>query len=638
MPQLAGNAIWLLPQGDPNAVRIDASTADSRPIMLPAAGREIFVTDEWLWILVEDRLLQIDPVQALIIDEIEVGNANNLSTSDGFLWLLDKDSNDVLKVSLDTLEVSTFSFDFNLGQLYLSDNRLWLTKGNDQLVMADNTRGQVIAQLELPRANEVSGVVDDGVHLWFVISSQGLVQAVRQDDGSLYTRLVICDNVSIPVFDGTNMWFSCSQDQQLLYVPAVFFQFDIEGFERDSFEHTPRVFDDLLWLSIEQGGRIISYDGAQEIERLAPGTPLLPIKNDDRYIWTAVTNPGQLFRITPRQNMFGETRNSATDSLDITGEITNFEIIDDHIWVQVAQTLDFDLPNLYIIDRHTLEVVHEHNIEIVTSTITQIGNDVWVSASGFVDGFIYRLDAKTGNILEAALDIPDTSFGAWSPIPIGDTLWFTAGAPSLGNSGEIFADFLFENDNDNRIGVAAYSMSINNWYDFIELPSLPSRPLADGSVFWFASYEDRIPVIVRTEENLESGIMALDVETRQLYGPYPICEFTSGRYIEGPFVWAGCSSPETTFTLLNRQTLDINRTYDNIGSRPWSPVTIGDYIWFVFQDTNNAVVFNKQTGDYIQEYALGSRPAPPVVFDGDIWVYNTGDGSLQRIATDILPN
>jgi DNA-binding beta-propeller fold protein YncE len=71
--------------------------------------------------------------------------------------------------------------------------------------------------------------------------------------------------------------------------------------------------------------------------------------------------------------------------------------------------------------------------------------------------------------------------------------------------------------------------------------------------------------------------------------------------------------------------------YDNLGSRPWQPVQVGDELWVVFRDSDTLAVLDAQTGTLRRMIALGDAPQPPVYRDGSVWVYNTGDGTLQQI-------
>lgn len=639
-PFVAAGYVWVVPYRESRLLRLNAATRQAEEVTLPNKVKAVLSTDDAVWLLaIGDTLLRLDAVSGQVTTHISVQGADDLQATEGMIWLINREGQSLQRFTEDSDELQTFALDFTPGLVYHTPGRLWVSEGADRMHLLDAATGEAISVFDLTGANQISGVSSDGQYLWFTVGPQGLAQAVRISDGEPNTKLAVCSGVSSPLFDGTNMWFTCPHDDQLVFVPAVFFQFRLAGFQKDSTEHAPIVFEDLLWVSVEQGGRIVAYDRQQEVYRLAPGSPLMPLQADDRYIWTAVNEAGKLVRIQMTYSLWGG-REPRVDILELPGEITSINLIEGRVWVLVSdlRSLGAGAPNLYVIDRDSLATVAAHSIDIVGSNLTHIGDDVWFNAAGFTQGSITRLNAETGAVVGGPFDIPNTSLAAWSPVEVNNLLWFTLGAPSLGNSGEILASEVFSGegqDEDNRVGLAAFDPVTSEWVDFIELPGLlPSRPDVDGTMLWYSSFGSAVPVIIREEEGIESGLFAVDVTTKTFYGPWPVCDFTVGSYLVGPYMWVGCAEPEMRFTLLSRDINDVRivRTYENLGSRPWSPVVIGDYAWFVFRDTDSAAVFRVSTGELLQVYKLGPAPAQPVLFDGAIWVYNTGDGSLQRIA------
>ena len=649
-PIVLGDYVWVKPNSETYIVRFHIETRQRQEIPLDTYPMQMIPMTDSIWVQTETMLYRINGFDGRVdrqIDIANLGSLNAIQANGDQLWLVSAEDKRLYRIPEASTEIAqTYDLPRAPDHLYHTPDRLWVASGADQMLLLDEATGDVINALELRGANQISGFTNDGQYAWFTTGARGgLVQAVRIADGVLQTRIPLCQGVSRPLFDGTNVWFACPNDDRLEALPAVFFQFDIDGFDQDTYEHQPLVKDDLLWISIEQGGRVLAYDQQQEVHRLDLGAPLLPLQADDRYIWTAVADAGILVRIEPYRTWWGAPR-VRTRTVQLPGETNSFDLITGKVWLPILTTDFGDTANLFVIDAETMRGTREHTVDRVSSSIAHVGgDDVWLTTSGYTQGRVTRFSAATGDIIDGPFDIPDTSFGAWSPVVIDDLLWFTAGAPSIGNAGEIFANALYPqerdpSDDDNRVGIAAYDPDRRTWLDFIELINvMPSRPVVDGNMLWMSSFGDAVPVIVREQEGTESGIWGVNVETRQVFGAFENCDFNSGRYLVGDFLWVGCSAPDTSLMLISRdaQNPQIVRVYDDIGSDPWSPVVIGDYAWFVFNDTDNAAAFHIPSGELMQIYQLGPNPAQPVLYNGDIWVYNTGDGSLQRIISEITP-
>ena len=87
-----------------------------------------------------------------------------------------------------------------------------------------------------------------------------------------------------------------------------------------------------------------------------------------------------------------------------------------------------------------------------------------------------------------------------------------------------------------------------------------------------------------------------------------------------------------TIIIINPNTLEIVHEYRGLGKFPWPVMCLSNYIWVVYQESNNAVVFRASDGQLVRRFGLGNAPSR-LVFNGqdEVWLSNTDDGTIQRI-------
>jgi hypothetical protein len=227
--------------------------------------------------------------------------------------------------------------------------------------------------------------------------------------------------------------------------------------------------------------------------------------------------------------------------------------------------------------------------------------------------------------------LPDTDYASWPPVQIRRSLYFTAGAPPLNAAGEFMIDLFLTGKLPTTLEPLLYEYSLdeNNWGRVFEIVPAPFAPLNADPFLWFLS-----GYMPNNADNNIGTVFALNPQTNETVGPLSLCHDATMPRATKKFVWVGCQSPNAQLWIFDRQTGQSVATYQEIGSDPWPPVTHDGYTWITFRESNNAAVFEADTAALIGVFPLGVAPGAPFIYGNDVWVMNSGEGSMQRLRVE----
>ena len=476
----------------------------------------------------------------------------------------------------------------------------------------------------------------EGDTLWLPVEDE--LYLIDQAGGSEVRRLPLCKDFTRPVYDGVNVWTSCPENGELHYFPVRMQYFGVERFDGDMYLHVPVEHSGALWLSQEDSGRVLAYNPGLPPLIETIGTPLMPLQADGEFLWTAVPPEGRLIRLRPQvepANLLQPqpVTTVIVDEVNITGEIHSFSLIGNYVWVLHTRPDQLrEAANLTIVNRLSLKT-QEHVLATIPASLAYLDERVWVSASGLRDDIIYVFDPVTGETLNT-LSLPDTDFASWSPVQISRSLYFTAGAPPLSQAGPYMIDVFI--DSQRPLATAPllfeYDLDAEEWSTVHEIVPAPYAPLNADPFLWFLSG------YVPNDMDRDNGIIiALNPQTNATVGPYTPCPNAALPSATEKFVFVGCQLPDSHLTIFDRQTGQEILTYEEVGSDPWPPVEHGGLIWLTFRESNNAVVFDSDTAALIGIFPLGAEPGPPFMYNNDVWVMNSAEGSMQRLRVEQQP-
>ena len=302
--------------------------------------------------------------------------------------------------------------------------------------------------------------------------------------------------------------------------------------------------------------------------------------------------------------------------------------IRNHLWVLHRDYSNPDNSNLTLLDLQTLAQSARPLTGFITSDSAPIGADVWVSTSEVNGGKIYRLDAQTGSI-QATYTLPDSTYSSWTPVSAGNKLWFTTSVSGLLNAGELSKSMMdFSPDQVINHKVYAFDPVTNSWLGLsYNLPAFAQPPIVDHNLLWYTLFN---PLLGAAERPVAPALLSLKGVDGQPAGAWSPCPYVWGIYPARQFTWGGCVDTGVMWALDRQQPAQF-RAYSDLGTRPWSPVCLDNQVWFTFRDNNLAAVFDGQRGDLLRVFATGANPEPPVIYRNQVWVYNAGDGTLQKL-------
>jgi outer membrane protein assembly factor BamB len=399
--------------------------------------------------------------------------------------------------------------------------------------------------------------------------------------------------------------------------------------DRDDHTQQPIVRGDDIWIVQEDAGQVRLLTNGRERGRLRLGAGLLPLIDAGAHLYTAYQEDeddmGVVVQIDPDARTERRVR--------VSGDVYSITPIAGNIWVSHGRPADIgrqDAGNLTIFSESTLlEVRSPARVGIFAGKPVHVDNAVWVTGGSITRGTVFAFDAATAQPIGEPLTFPDTPFGAWSPLAIDDSLWFTASAPNLGGIFPILAN------ETTPVQVYALDPVTRTWREdsAFTLPDLVGAPQWDGHYLWYGLQGFGV-VTPRQHLINSSGVLAFDLAARTIAGRWSPCQSLTDFSLIGHWVIAGCLNASDDLLLLidRRDVMLTARTISDVGVNPNPPLLHEGMIWVTFKDTDSAVVLDAETGAVRARYSVGRSPQTPVVYRGAVWVVNSGDGTMQRLS------
>lgn len=626
-PIVAGEAIWVILPGDQELLRFGTDFTQPQTFALNARPAGAVAVGDDLIVSVGSVLQRFDAQSGQVVAQLaQPGMLGVPIFADGWLWVIAHQARQILQIDPNTFTVTqTFTIDAEPHQVYITDDRLWLPTRSNELISLHRSTGEQVSRIPLVGSNQLDTPVLAGHYLWLTVTQRSAVYVIDKNTGTVFREFSPCEQPVAPLFDGANMWFSCRGEPRIITIPADMTFFETESFIEANQSHIPIEYGGNLWIVQDDPGNIIVFDGQRGVTQLSIGQNMIPLVKAGSYLYTAYGEEGvsgYLVQINPA--LLGSPEAIRVEPFE--GSIHQIEPIEGNIWVTFSNFSNLDdSVNLAVLDQATLQPVNEPlQLGYITMGVERIGADVWVGASQITTAAAYRFDAVTAQQIGEAYDLPGTDFGAWSPVAIGNTAWFTASAPTVRD----FVSIVTQQTVPSLL--IPMDLGTYEWGEPIELPNLVGVPKWDGQYLWFSLIGMGL-VSVREEVTNSSGVLAVDINSGTIYGPWKPCESLTDFYIAGDFVYVGCLEESLMMTIDRRDLNQPPHLYERIGINPNAPLIYDGHVWFSFSESDNAAVFDLETGELKHVFAVGRAPQAPVLYQERVWVYNAGDGSLQRL-------
>lgn len=668
-PMFAQNSVWVFSKGEKSLTRITPETGENEIVLIDFDLLDIFVVSDTVWAVMQDppRLLQVDhdtrPMLTFEADiALPVVNNNDiwlitgqtslnridtltletqvvdnfLSTvaklriEQGSLWVHEQASTTVWRLDIQTgARVHGYDVGVTISEFYTTPNRLWITTTQNQVMGFDlQTHEQLPNIIEIQGINRVTMTADNST-IWFTNQETSLTTILRQSDGLRLRQFSPCQIPRGILFDGASMWFSCDEQTRLVVIPAQTYYFEVQRQQPDLYNQTPIVRGEQMWIVQEQSGSVILYNGQTEtlLAKASFNSPLAPLVDDGKYLWTRSAQ--HLIRLSdvfiPRAWHDFSTTDTyyiVSQQVPVNGDIVSFDIIGAHIWIVLNNMNDLeDASNLLIINRHTLAPIYEGRIGFAPTRLTVYGDDVWLGAVGVAEGYLYRLNATTGQEI-ARYDVPHTVFAPGRGVAFDGLLWFLAEIPSVNIAPTVLFGLTTNSTLAPALGAYAFNPITNTWHKYYQTPQIPSNPVLVEHYLWFNT---------GIGDTTTGNIYALDTQDGTLWEALSPCRHPSEIYKTRTLVWVGCDHVETALWAFRRDTPEIVQQHTAIGSDPNPPLEVGDFVVFTFKGTHNIAVFDATSGELLRMAMTSIYPGPPFVYKDHLYVYHA-NGVLQTLS------
>lgn len=623
-----GGYLWAVSFGKRRLTRITPETGQAKTLRLGRDPQSPVFAGGSLWLVErsKDELWQIDPESLTKTRIIEIGPAPDPPFFDGrWLWIGLDGSDEIVQFDPALGEViQRIAAAGDVQQLFRESGRLWAIAG-DMLSSYDIALGKRLSQQ--PAAGDFAKMVTDGEHLWLSNTGDGVLDVVRLDDGTHLWTFMHCQGAGQPFFDGANIWLNCRGESSIAQIPALITYYEQKAFVRSTEPDQPILVGDDLWVAYREGDEVTKFDFRQQMAQNIPvgSKPLQPLYDAaNGYLWVASEGDRRLSRIDLAQGVVDYT-------ITLESRPTWLVQIKDQLWLSCT-SLDWDSmgqekTTLYVIDARIGKVLHSYKLGVfVTQAVYDEVNDVvWISASNFDKGTIYRFDRKTG------IELGRGEIGlmpGWI-LFVDDSVWVaTLFADS---SAEMITGIL-----NFSLGGTLYQLdrASGTVLNQVAVEELPSEPVFAGGYLWVSHLE-----ILGTDIETVRNALAIDPESGEVVKSFLSCP-SAGKafYDEGNLLWIGCQFEDSHLVAIDPERLEMVREYRGLGLWPWPGGRVGRYVWIIFQGTNSAAAFDAATGELVRMYGLGDGPSLPAFDDDYLWVSNTDAGTVQRIRLTPLPD
>lgn len=636
-----GGAIWLA--GRRKLQRIEGNQIVATFNLSGTLRNAIYAADG-VWCLFDDGTVQrLNPKDGAILATTTqpfADKATDLIHSNEGVWVLEAGGRQAVRMVISANGITLIPFDLGGTPSYVTftPGRIWSFFGNE--IAVHDAAGALLQKIAFVGADSVREAITDGETIWLNAPAISTVTLLRLVDFSTIRRFTPCQNAHDMALSGGNVWFSCGDRNEPLALPAQIISFRTAR-ARSAAAPIEQAGD--LWIPIIESGRILVFDGkAVRTELALPGLQKLLLDPDGRTIWaySVVGEAGQIVRYRPQleaASPFNLIDSSpvyrvTADTIPVYGTITNIQIIGDYVWVQHGKTseLKTEPANLTLIQRNSLEIKAQ-KIELLTTSVTAIDQDVWVGAVNDSDGILARLD-KTGT-LKATYNPSDTRNSTFGVASWGKKIWMLSGAIPFAAVTEILNNGLNLANRDIPSVPILFTLdpATGQFEPKFSFRALPLRPVIDGARLWFLTTS--LPQLIPSPNAPGSWQLVMFQMDSAQSKTYDVCAYPNLLGIGGDFMWAGCNVDTPVLVAINRENPDQVLRFEQTGITPSAPLVVGDRVWFTFQDSASAAVFNAKTGQLLGMQATASRPGAPFSYQGGIWTYAAGDSVLQRLDT-----
>ena len=688
-PVVDDTYLWVRDRQGNGWWQIHSSTGEVH-FLLNYENDSITTTDTDAWFSNNNVLTQIDPLDRSIKNTFMFdGNITRPIFDGRYLWFIEKvdDREQIVQLFPDNGEIQRV-------ELVETDNQIHIVKDyiiaiNDNTVTAffvsitDNDI-QYRWTTTVENVQSFLAPTSDTQQLWFADVQGQNITVLRLSDGVNVRTVPVCRGARPPVFDGANMWVSCSNPDidsersgqgSLRAIPA--FQFyhgngqpilNLEFSETNSRPHTPYLMNNQLWVVQEIDGRLIVYDTIENciIGSIAVGTyPALPyfdstlLPEDPAYqkFWIEVelVNADNTPRYTLQRFDTGRDwecndPNFAADVvIDLELEPGRLHRIGHELWVDLfASTISTDVPypNIQFIDLEN-NILLEDSIDsegTITGPVYHPEldpNAVWLVNISNVSASLDTLEIDHPNRVLQTIEINQL---AYPPLVLEDEIWLSA--PCQGGLltctsiifDQSFSGSLTKIDTNNN------ELSIVNQITF---ERAPSQPYFGGDYVWL-SFTTEPPIVTADYTRGFSDLTAYDRDTLEVVASFNPCPNILPPYFDENtnLLWVHCigfdDAPSNLWIIdVSQSPPSIYQQHEALGTQAW-PLVHLDYpqlgineIWISFAGSETVARFDAATGALIRRYWVG-QGASPIVMDNNefIWIANAQDGTIQYIYRD----
>lgn len=621
-----------------------------------------------VWVADSGIIWQIAPLTLTPIDSVAVANRISAPQAIGnYLWFiayegeaktlirLDPTTHVVTHIETSHLESPLLQpTNLSINHIYDGDGQVVVVFDQDWIALYD-TNGKEQWAINIIGANNLAAPVSDGSNLWLANPKSRVVYVIDTQTGEVERRIPVCFGPTQPLFDGANMWLSCigqeaGQQGSVIRIPAFLLYHgegegriaELRDFNGNSRVHQP-IFDGTrFWIIQEADGRLIVYDIDQQCTigslQLGSYPPLPYYDTTTGYYWVSSEAGGPstyqlLIFDTQRYTTCNDREFAPIRTLNVANEVAELTPIDGYLWINLFQpSITEQTPNLIFADIGQLTILDKYAIidTFATGYIYDTATDsVWMSVSGVADG---RLEQWDTNRLEVLQSI-HINYTPWTPLVQGDTIWLSGAF----KGGAFHAGTVIFGENNTggmlRLDKATLATELA-----IEFEQLPSRIMEAGGYIW-VSFNDELPIVSANYNVGYENLTALDINTGQVQATFDLCNNYHVPYhdLDTNLLWVSCigtpDDPGDVMVMdLDVAPPQVMHIYADLGTEAWYPIKLGDYIWIVYRGTGNIAVFDAATGILTKTFGVGTSPSPPTVDEGgNIWIANSGEGTIQRV-------
>lgn len=591
------------------------------------------------------------------------------------VWAVARDEDGTVVLNLDALTGAIRGeqrVSGTINELHLVGEHAYLYGADETLTILAPLARESLLSTRLTGLNRAPAPLLAGDLVWVVTSTSNSVTVIVRRSGQILRNLPVCENPIEPIFDGANVWLLCdgvaSAQQSVIALPNNLLYIGEDRAVLDDYRHAPIFLEEALWLLQEDNGQVVrvQIDTNQQIMSSAAlslppisgsATNWNPLLTDNTYLWTAFDNPGVIVRLTPASALTTPRVNcpdtpyaqlptnvpvSAIDCVTIGDEIQGMEWIDGRLWLWHSnmQALNDPTMNLTVIDPTTMAVneVRLGGIGTVISGVDQIDDQVWAGVGTIAAGSLYRLDPVT--LRSELIETPLPNFVPFAGFAYADRYWFNFGSSSFFDAlgGLAGTEIAAPTVRDSYL--IPYDPAMEAWGGAVTLPGFTYRPIIDtyppnrpdGSLrLWYTLSLQPLSLVESVvTNNAINRVYALDLPSGvSVVEREMACPSIVDLGIFGNYVWYGCLSRDDVYAFPRDG--GEPHVFSKLGRAPSTPLLLDGVLYLTFLESGTAALFDVNDAVLLRRTRIGVSPTAPVEYMHGIWLYNSSDGTLQRL-------